>query len=142
MVPFGALADENGEYLVRRYHFTYLSSGRDLLRLASRTNPREGATIVAAPDYGDASRNLAATQGKSERGQRSADMGSISFTPLPGRLAEARRILGIIGDARLLTGPQAAEGAVKSMRAPRLLHLATHGFFLADPPEPPPDEAQ
>jgi CHAT domain-containing protein len=142
LVPFGALADENGEYLVKKYRFTYLSSGRDLLRLASRTSPRERATIIAAPDYGDANRDFAATLGKSERGQRSADMGSISFLPLPGTLAEARRISRIIGDARLLTGAQATEGALKSVRAPRLLHLATHGFFLADLPAPPPDEAQ
>jgi CHAT domain-containing protein len=142
LVPFGALPDENGGYLVKRYRFTYLSSGRDLLRLALRADARGGATIVAAPDYGNMSQEPVATGKKSERGQRSVDMGSIRFPPLPGTLTEARRLARILGDARLLTGAQATEGALKAMRAPRLLHLATHGFFLADLPLATPNESQ
>src|SRR5262249_392780 len=30
LVPFGALVDEHGHYLVERYLFSYLTSGRDL----------------------------------------------------------------------------------------------------------------
>jgi CHAT domain-containing protein len=33
----------------------------------------------------------------------------------------------------VLTGAQATESAVKQVNAPRILHLATHGFFLSDP---------
>ena len=142
LVPFSALTDENGEYLVNRYRFTYLSSGRDLLRLALRADAREGAMILAAPDYGDARQKPVATAERSERGQRSVDMGSIRFSPLPGTLAEARQIAGILGNSRLLTGAQATEGVLKAMRGPRLLHLATHGFFLADLPTPSLAEAQ
>jgi CHAT domain-containing protein len=142
LVPFGALTDENGEYLVKHYRFTYLSSGRDLLRLALRADAREAATIMAAPDYGDARQELVATEKSSERGQRSVDMGSIRFSPLPGTLAEARQVARTLGNARLLTGAQATEGALKAMRGPRLLHLATHGFFLADLPAPIPDDSQ
>jgi tetratricopeptide (TPR) repeat protein len=142
LVPFGALLDENGEYLVKRYRLTYLSSGRDLLRLALRADAREGATIVAAPDYGDPGKYPGATKENGNRGERSVDMGSIRFSPLPGTLVEASRLAGILDNARLLTGAQATEGALKAMRAPRLLHLATHGFFLADLPAPPLDESQ
>ena len=142
LVPFGALTNEKGEFLVERYRFTYLSSGRDMLRLALRSDAREGATIVAAPDYGNANQKPAATEKNSERGQRSVDMESIKFSPLPGSLIEARRLARTLGDVRVLTGADATEGALKSMRAPRILHLATHGFFLADLPAPSPGESQ
>jgi CHAT domain-containing protein len=32
----------------------------------------------------------------------------------------------------VLVGEQATEGAVKAVRSPRIMHLATHGFFLTD----------
>jgi hypothetical protein len=69
-------------------------------------------------------------------------MASIKFSPLPGTLIEARRLASTLGDARVLTGSDATEGALKAMHAPRLLHLATHGFFLADLPAPPLNESQ
>ena len=33
LLPFEALVDEQGSYLVEQYSFTYLTSGRDLLRM-------------------------------------------------------------------------------------------------------------
>jgi CHAT domain-containing protein len=33
LIPFEALVDESGDYLVETYQFRYLTSGRDLLRL-------------------------------------------------------------------------------------------------------------
>ena len=35
LIPFGALVDEHNQYLIERYSFTYLTSGRDLLRIAN-----------------------------------------------------------------------------------------------------------
>jgi CHAT domain-containing protein/Tfp pilus assembly protein PilF len=140
LLPFGALVDERGEYLVKRYRFTYLSSGRDLLRLARTTNPIERATILAAPDYGDRVAGLRKTENDSGHRQRTADMGSITFPPLPGTLAEGKRLARALGDVRMLTGAQATEAALKATRGPRIIHLATHGFFLADLPVPNPNQ--
>src|SRR5205807_152484 len=41
LAPLQALIDENGRYLVERYSISYLSSGRDLLRLQA---PRSSHT--------------------------------------------------------------------------------------------------
>src|SRR6266511_4075716 len=37
LIPFGALVDEQKRYLIESYSFTYLTSGRDLLRLHAHT---------------------------------------------------------------------------------------------------------
>jgi CHAT domain-containing protein len=54
---------------------------------------------------------------------------------LPGTAQEAQAILRLWPQASLLTARQVTEGAVKLLRAPRLLHFATHGFFLSDQPQ-------
>src|SRR5262249_38707177 len=51
LVPFGALRDEDGHYPVERYAFTYLTSGRDLLRPGATTSGRQGPVIIAAPSF-------------------------------------------------------------------------------------------
>src|SRR5262249_14381614 len=51
LLPFGALVDENGKYLVETLSFTYLTSGRDLLRQEARSEPRSNAAIFANPAF-------------------------------------------------------------------------------------------
>jgi CHAT domain-containing protein len=144
LVPFGALPDEHGKYLVKRYQFTYLSSGRDLLRMNQIGDAHEEATIMAAPDYGERERRPepSSKDRDGERGFRSVDMGAVAFLPLPGTLAEANQLAATLGKARVLTGAQATERALKTMHGPRLLHLATHGFFLDDLPAPIPQMSE
>ena len=48
-LPFEALVDGQGKYLIERYSCVYVSSGRDLLR--ARAKPAEGIVVFAAPDY-------------------------------------------------------------------------------------------
>jgi tetratricopeptide (TPR) repeat protein len=49
VVPFSALVDDKNEFLIKRYMFTYLSSGRDLLRLNVKTKAEGGGVIFADP---------------------------------------------------------------------------------------------
>jgi CHAT domain-containing protein/Tfp pilus assembly protein PilF len=136
LVPFGALADERGHYLVERYLFSYLTSGRDLLRFGEERPPsREPPLILAAPAFDAAS----APRGpeSAHRGTRSLDMVTHALLPLEGTAEEARTIARLFPDSRVLLGAQATEEAVKAAHAPRLLHFATHGFFL--PPQPVPE---
>jgi CHAT domain-containing protein len=58
---------------------------------------------------------------------------SLNFKRLQGSADEARTSARLLGDERALRlGAQARERELKAVRSPRVLHLATHGFFLSD----------
>ncbi|MGH9841138.1 MAG: CHAT domain-containing protein [Blastocatellia bacterium] len=52
-MPFATLVDERNQYLVERYSFSYLTSGRDLLRLQARLPRKPEPAIVADPVFGE-----------------------------------------------------------------------------------------
>ena len=131
VVPFSALVDGNHDFLVKTYTFTYLTSGRDLLRLAAQPKAKGGGVIFADPSFdGDAK------QGGKSRGARSADLASLMWPALPGTGQEADAVGKTMAGFKVFRGAQATEGNVKALHGPRILHMATHGFFLADEPAP------
>ncbi|MDY7050889.1 MAG: tetratricopeptide repeat protein [Microcystis panniformis WG22] len=121
LIPFEALVDENNQYLVENYHITYLTSGRDLLRLKDKFASQQSPLIVADPFYGKAGEKVALT--------RSIDLSEFTFYGLPGTEEEAKAIKNLLPQATVLTGSQATENAVKQVKKPNILHIATHGFF-------------
>lgn len=125
LLPMAALVDAKGHYLVERYQFTYLSSGRDLLRLSTRETPREGPLLVGAPDF-------SSSGGPGSAGTRSAGLSDLVFPPLPGTAAELDALEKVVPAASVRRGDAATESVIKGARGPLVLHVATHGFFLAD----------
>ncbi|GCA72242.1 photosystem I assembly protein Ycf3 [Microcystis aeruginosa NIES-2519] len=121
LIPFEALVDENNQYLVENYHITYLTSGRDLLRLKDKFASQQSPLIVADPFYGKAGEKVALT--------RSIDLSEFTFPGLPGTEQEAKAIENLLPQATVLTGYKATENAVKQVKKPNILHIATHGFF-------------
>jgi CHAT domain-containing protein len=65
------------------------------------------------------------------------DATPIHFQPLPSTGTEALAIKALLPEAAMLLREQATESALKQARAPRILHIATHGFFLSDQEAPP-----
>ena len=132
LVPFAALIDEHGEYFAQHSELTYLTSGRDLLTLAAPEPARGTPVVMANPDYGQSTSgppsNLAS--------YRSSDLdrSGLVFTPLTGTADEANALRGLLKlDAQeVLTGANATEEKLKGLHGPRILHVATHGFFLSD----------
>ena len=53
LIPFEALVDEHGHYLVERYSIAYLTSGRDLLRMQVPRESRSGPVVFADPLFGE-----------------------------------------------------------------------------------------
>ncbi|MEM6291297.1 MAG: CHAT domain-containing tetratricopeptide repeat protein [Myxococcota bacterium] len=128
LLPFAALVGDDGKHLVTRYTFTYLSSGRDLVRLQGRETPRSDALIVGAPAF-SASGSGAGTAGA---GTRAAGLSDLVFPPLPGTAGELDALQDVVPQARVRRADAATESTVKKADAPVVLHVATHGFFLAD----------
>jgi CHAT domain-containing protein len=56
------------------------------------------------------------------------DRGVIRAAPLPGALDEGREVLEIAGPGQLHQGSQATVDALRELRSPVILHIATHGF--------------
>ncbi len=131
LVPFGALIDPDGRHWIERREFAYLTSGRDLL-LANPPLASGGLPLViAAPDY---EAKLPERGGALDAAQRqlSAEIAGLRFEPIDVSqtgAAELGRLLGVSP----LTGARASDAALRSARAPRVLHVASDAFFLPDP---------
>lgn len=145
LVPFGVFQDESGAYLAEEYRINYVTSGRDMLRWKDDTGDADGdIVIVANPDFeflvepGSAEDRKPADTPASpttvQVPQRSADLREAYWNPLPGTMKEAERIARILGreKVRMYTAGEALEDVVKTLQSPRILHIATHGFFLDD----------
>ena len=135
LLPFAALVDEHGEYMAQHFEITYLTSGRDLLRMATESPARGSAVVVANPDYGpSASGGVPADSGLQPARSGDLDRSGLMFTPLPGTAAEATALQSLLKlDAQnMLIGDRATEANLRELHGPRILHLATHGFFLND----------
>jgi len=136
LMPFEALVDEQSQYLVERFAITYLTSGRDLLRLPTHAENQQTPVIIANPDFDDdgslSGKQTAQAFEKLVDSQRNAALAGAYFKPLPATAQEAKAIEAILSGAKVLTRSQATEFAVKQVQSPNILHIATHGFFLAD----------
>jgi CHAT domain-containing protein/Tfp pilus assembly protein PilF len=133
LIPFAALVDEKNKYLVEGYSISYLTSGRDLLRLRTSEESRSDPLLVANPDFGTPATiamrrdTRAGGSGAGDRARRQFDQ--LIFRPLPGTRDEALAIKALLPQASVLQQEQASETALKQARGPRILHIATHGFF-------------
>jgi CHAT domain-containing protein/Tfp pilus assembly protein PilF len=125
-VPFDALVDNQGKYLIERYAISYLTSGRDLLRLqlgnqpnnSLQDHPTTAPLVVANPVYGVGAGPV---------------LGGKQATPLqqlPGAAQEAQRIRSQLPQAIVYTAEEATERLLKQVKSPQILHIATHGYFL------------
>jgi CHAT domain-containing protein len=146
LVPLVALVDERNRYLVESYAISYLTSGRDLLRLQMPRESRSPALVLANPDFGRVpvidlqgpQRNQSPGEPESgHQGRGKIDPTQVFFQPLPGTQGEAMAIKNALPEAVILLREQATEIAIKQAKAPRILHVATHGFFLDDQETPP-----
>lgn len=138
LVPFAAMLDDDGRFFVENHGLAYVTSGRELVRPAAAIAPDSQLFLAANPAFDPPAvdqRAGPATAAAASQAASRAGGANLRFEPLPGTQAEAEAIAGLIAGARrVVTGHDASEGAVRGAGRPRIMHLATHGFFLADLP--------
>lgn len=141
LLPFEILVDEQGDYLIDEYDFNYLATGRDVVGFGLLdAEPHTGPLLMGDPDFDlgkDKRWELLDSLGlrRAEMpASHSARMSGFNFKPLPGARKEVEAISRMLEkqEPQLYVGPQALEEVLLAQRAPRYLHLATHGFFLED----------
>jgi CHAT domain-containing protein/Tfp pilus assembly protein PilF len=125
LIPFAAMVNRRNQYLIERYDLSYLTSGRDLLRLQTIAPSHNAPMVMGNPVFG---RIAPTEEGASSPAQ--IDEGQVFFQPLPGTEEEALAIKALLPKAEVLLREQATEAALKQVRSPSLLHIATHGFFF------------
>ena len=151
-LPFEMLPVGN-KFLVEEKTISYVTSGREVVRLpdgganAKSKNKNAKSVVMGNPDFdldldGDPKRGTRNSElgiqnqrllTSSPTRALSRDYGGLKFKPLPGAEAEARAVAKLLGDDSVLRlGADAREAELKAVQSPRVLHLATHGFFLSD----------
>jgi len=151
-LPFEVLPAADGRPLIDTYQISYVGCGRDVLRFGAKsTGQPADPLVIADPDF-DLDTQTAARQSASAspvafpppapttvadlagRRSRDFDRDKYHFGRLPGTHTEGERIAALLGVQPWLE-QDALEGRLKvQCRSPRILHLATHGFFLQDQP--------
>lgn len=141
LIPFSALVDERGRYLIENYSLTYLTSGRDLLRLQVPTESRSAPVVIANPLYdlragarpGPAGKRANKPASKADANRLSTDFTLKRYGLLPGTAEEANALAKLLPQGtQVLLQERATEAALKEVNRPRVLHVATHGFFLTE----------
>ena len=145
LLPFEALRDAQGEYLLKSRVISYVPSGTILntLRHAEKQKPAPKPLLavgdVEYENQGGAGRRIpppASIRGRIERGI--ADLSGVGLHDLPATRAEVEEIGKIVGtDAVILLGKDATETGFKKQPLDqfRILHLAVHGFADTQYPE-------
>jgi CHAT domain-containing protein/Tfp pilus assembly protein PilF len=112
LVPFEALIDPEGRYALDSYLVSYVSSGRDLVRLGVPVQPHSPPALIAGPDYGP----------------MPLRKDQLKFTPLAGAAAEASDLQRYF-PTQALSGKSATKARLAALTGPAMVHVATHGFY-------------
>jgi CHAT domain-containing protein/tetratricopeptide (TPR) repeat protein len=157
LVPFVALPVGQRSYLLERAPVIhYLSAERDIVSaMADGTAVGKGLLALGGPAFDDTTLFSGAGNGSRAKPDRSplskasvravaspcASVESMTFTPLDGTRQEVQELSRLWNTSaipghegsRILVGRNASESTFKKeARNYRVLHLATHGFFLGD----------
>ncbi len=138
-LSFAPLLTPDNHFLCEKYSIRCVASGRDLLREFQST-PTLSMLIYANPDFTSSStlspQPSTLINAVALRTAEMRDFSAVSLPPLPGTEREGTALavqLKQAGmDTKLFLGRKATEGQLSQVNGPRVLHLATHGFFLPD----------
>ena len=138
-ISFAALLNPGDEFLIEKYSIRYMASGRDLLR-EREASATELLALFGNPDFGSKAKLIAQqTETSSPLAMRASEMrdfGNMSLKSLPGTDKECAGLKALAEASgkpvRIFLSADATEAQLQEINSPRILHLATHGFFLPE----------
>lgn len=139
-LPFEALMDKNGEYLINRFNVRYSSSASLAFQKYNDVNQKPSKAYIAfAPTFkeDDSRKWLVASSIKSPPNFYRSGY----ITPLPGTETEVKNISSLFGRKNLFSKyfllEQALESEIKKKELAdyQYIHIATHGFVNDEFPE-------
>jgi len=148
-VSLGVVPDPDGRLLIERYELRVVNSTKDLLR-QRRPSATKAAVLIGNPafDLEEATQRaavrsfqkgespVAASQVGVVRGSPSRELRGGPLKRLPATQKELEEINGLLRKQQwgveIYSDQQALEESIKRVRKPRVLHIATHGFFQPD----------
>lgn len=148
-IPFAALpvGDGSSQLLSEVLQLRILTTGRDLVRLQKPAPTGASAAVVMANPQFDArgrrsvpANSSLASASATTRQQRSATQqaGRRQWDQLPATEKEAQALAPLLKADKPITGDAATESRALALKSPRILHIASHGFF--DPEKPAADK--
>jgi CHAT domain-containing protein len=113
-INLNTVKNSSGAYILNQYDLITVGNSKDLLALKARKPvTKKDAFLLGFPDYG-----------------------GNQVTPLPGTKIELDGISKILKTSgyqvKQLMQKDATEAALKALKAPTVLHIATHGYFKKD----------
>lgn len=128
LLPFSILKNKDRD-LIEQYTITYLTSSRDLFdQTAIEPQNQTMSVIIADPDYDLSESNGSDHSDSLIQNARNFCEDLVPFLRLEGTRAEGRAIHKII-DGELWLGQDALKARFMELISPKILHIATHGFF-------------
>jgi len=114
-ISLNTLKKTDGDYLLNRYDLVLVGNSKDVIALKNQkpVATKKNAFLLGFPDYGgDAVAALPGTKIEIENISKILKTGSYQVTPYLQKAA--------------------TEAAIKTLKGPALVHIATHGYFQAD----------
>lgn len=114
-ISLNTLKKTDGDYLLNRYDLVLVGNSKDVIALKNQKPvvSKKNAFLLGFPDYGgDAVAALPGTKIEIENISKILKAGSYQVTPYLQKAA--------------------TEAAIKTLKGPALVHIATHGYFQAD----------
>jgi CHAT domain-containing protein len=116
-LSINALKDSTGKYLLDKYNIEFVGNTKDVKsvkKYEQLVDKPNSAFLIGNPSYGK----------------------SGLIDQLPGTEAEVKNITKLLATYKVKTttlfGAEATEAKVKHIKSPSIVHIATHGYFLAD----------
>ncbi len=114
-INLNTLKKPGADYVINRYDLVILGNSKDLIALKGKKKiaSKKNAVVLGFPDYGEG-----------------------NVAPLPGTKIEVDGIAKVLKTSGYqvtqFMQKTATEANLKSIKAPALIHIATHGYFLQD----------